>query len=119
MLLLARSARGHLYLLELLLVGSFGAFSTAASELREANIEWDTSHEVTQEAVLVNKTISRSRKGGARHYLHVRDWRNPANTLQVLVSGSVYDRMDVGRVMLFQERTGYFDVPWARLDGAR
>lgn len=119
LLLLARSARGHLYLLELLVVGSFGAFSTAASELREANIEWDTSHAVTQEAVLVNKTISRSRKGGTRHYLHVRDWRNPANTLQVLVSGRVYDRMDLGRVMLFQERAGYFDVPWARLEGAR
>lgn len=119
MLLLARSARAHLYLLELLIVGSFGAFSTAASELREANIEWDTSPAVTREAQLVHKSISRSRKGGTRHYLHVRDWRDPANTLQVLVSGSTYDRMDLGRVMLFHERAGYFEVAWARLIGAQ
>jgi hypothetical protein len=65
--LLARSARAHLYLLELLLVGTFGSFSTAASELRAANIEWDTSVVVVREAAVLSKSISRSRKGGTRY----------------------------------------------------
>ena len=116
---LARSARAHLYLLELLLVGSLGAFSTAASELREANIEWDTSPVVVREAAVLDKSISRSRKGGTRHYLHVRDWLDPADTRKVMVSGDFYDAVAPGRMLVFHERAGRFNAAWARLVGAK
>ncbi len=116
---LARSARAHLYLLELLLAGSLGAFGTAASELREANIEWDQSPVVVREAEVLHKSISRSRKGGTRHYLHVRDWRDTAGTRKVMVSGAFYDAMEPGRVLVFHERAGRFNAAWARLVGAK
>lgn len=95
------------------------AFSTAASELREANIEWDVSPVVVREATVSSKSISRSRKGGTRHYLHVRDWRDPADTRKVLVSGAFYDAVEPGRVLVFHERAGRFEAAWARLEGAK
>lgn len=119
LVLLARSARAHLYLLELLLVGSLGAFSTAASELRDANIEWDTSPVAVREAEVVGKSFSRSRKGGTCYYLHVRDWHNPVDTREVQVSARFYDQTDPGRQLVFHERAGYFDAAWARLVGVR
>jgi hypothetical protein len=116
---LARSARAHLYLLELLFVGSLGAFSTAAIELREANIEWDRSPVVVREAVVLNKSVSHSRKGGTRHYLHVRDWRDPTDTRKVMVSRAFYDAVVPGQVLVFHERAGRFNAAWARLVGAK
>ena len=106
---LARSARAHLYLLELLLVGSLGAFSTAAIELREANIEWDRSPVVVREAVVLNKSVSHSRKGGTRHYLHVRDWRDPTDTRKVMVSRAFYDAVVPGQVLVFHDVVGMYE----------
>lgn len=117
--LLARSARAHLYLIELLLVGSFGAYSTAASELREANIEWDASPPLLRESPIVGKSISRSRKSGTRYYLHVKDWQGGYGTKRITVSHSYYESMDKGRILLFEERPGYFKAAWARLVGAK
>lgn len=117
--LLARSARAHLYLLELLLVGSFGAFGSAASEIRDANIEWDTAPAVVREAPVVSKSISRSRKGGTRYYLHVQDWKGGFDTRAVKVSRSLYEQTDRGRVLVFEERPGRFKASWARLVGTR
>lgn len=119
-ILLARSARAHLYLLELLLVGSFGAYTTAASELREANMEWDNSAVSIREAPIVRQSISRSRRSGTSYYLHVKDWYgNGFDTRSVKVSRAFYNEMAPGRVLVFEERAGYFDAAWARLVGAR
>lgn len=118
-ILLARSARAHLYLLELLLVGAFGAYSTAAIELREANIEWDVSAPTVREAPVMDKTISRGRRSGTSYYLHVSDWRGGYGTLSVKVSRSFYESTDKGRVLVFEERPGRFGAAWARLAGAR
>lgn len=119
-ILLARSARAHLYLLELLLVGSFGAYSTAAIELREANTEWDTSTPRVREAPIVDKSISRSRRGGTSYYLHVTDWQGSGfDARRIKVSRSFYDAMSRGRVLVFEERPGHFQASWARLTGAR
>ncbi|MCW5652362.1 hypothetical protein [Hydrogenophaga sp.] len=99
--LLARSARAHLYLLELLLVGSFGAYSTAASELREANMEWDYSVPVIREATVLDKSVHRSRRGGNRYYLHVKDWRDTTGRRRIRVSRGYYESMELGRVLVF------------------
>jgi hypothetical protein len=119
MLFLARSARAHLLLLELLLVGSFGAFSTAASELRDANMEWDASVPVLREAAVVRKSISHSRKGGTRYFLHVKDWDDSFETRSIKVSRQFYEAIAPSRVLVFEERAGYFQARWAQLKGAK
>lgn len=119
LILLARSARAHLYLLELLLVGSFGAYSTAAIELREANIEWDSSPATMREAAVVHKSISRSRRSGTSYHLHVTDWQGGFDSRSVKVSRSLYEATPKGRVLVFEERPGRLGAAWARLIGAK
>ncbi len=117
-LLLARSARAHLYLLELVLVGTFGAYSIAASGIRQANIGWDTAPAVVREAPVVSKSISRYMLGGSVHFLRVTDWHDRTQTRKIKVSRSLYESVDVGRALVFEERPGRFGVAWARFVGA-
>ena len=118
-LLLARSARAHLYLLELVLVGTFGAYSSAVSGIRQANIEWDTAPTAEREAPVVSKSISRYLLGGSNYFLHVTDWQDRSQTREIKVSRSVYESVDIGRALVFEERPGHFGAAWARFVGAR
>jgi hypothetical protein len=117
-LLLARSARAHLPPLELFVVGIFGAYSSALSGIRQANIEWDAAPAVVREVPVVSKSISRYILGCSIHFLRVTDWRDRSHTRQVKVSRSLYESVDVGRALVFEVRPGRFGVAWARFVGA-
>jgi hypothetical protein len=117
--LLGRSARAHLVLLELLLAGSFGAVTTAAAELRDANIEWDRAVPVLLEPVIVDKSISRSRKGGTSYYLHVPDWHVQEGTRRIKVSNGFFNRAQVGQALLVEQYPGRFRFRWAQVRGIK
>lgn len=117
--LLGRSARAHLVLLELLLVGSFGAVTTAAAELRDANIEWDRAAPVLLEPVIVDKSISRSRKGGTSYYLHVPDWYGQKGTRRIKVSSGFFNRAQVGQALQVEQYPGRYGFRWAQIRGIK
>jgi hypothetical protein len=117
-LLLARSARAHLVLLELLLVGSFGAITSSAAELRDANIEWDTAQPTALSPVVQHKSISKSRRSTS-YYLHIPGWDNPNESKKISVSYSFYQKVQIGDHLLVEQYPGYFGARWARVTGAR
>jgi hypothetical protein len=51
--------------------------------------------------------------------LRVRDWHTATGTREIQVSGDFYAIVDTGRVLVFHERAGRFNMPWARLVGAK
>jgi hypothetical protein len=118
LLLLARSARAHLVLLELLLVGSFGAFTSSAAELRDANIEWDTAQPTELTPVVQHKSISKSRRSTS-YYVHIPDWDRPNRSEKIRVSSSFYKQVQIGDQLLVDQYPGYFGARWARVTGAR
>lgn len=117
--LLGKSARAHLVLLELLLVGSFGAVTSSAAELRDANMEWDRGAVQLLAPAITHKSISRSRRGGTSYYLHVPDWYGNQGTRTIKVSGGLYDRAQVGQVLLIEQRPGYLGIRWAEVRGLK
>lgn len=110
--LLGRSARMHLVLFELLLVGGFGAWATSYTELRDINIDFDRSeaHEVA--STIVTKTSHRGRRGSRSYYLHLADWRTPGETIRVKVSASEYERAVSGVPLRVRVRDGAIGVQW-------
>ena len=118
MWLLGRSARGHLILLELLLVGFFGAVASSAAELRDANIEWDRGPAQQLNPRVTSKTIQHSRKGGPTYQLHVVDWNNPGTTRKIKVSRSFYDSVRPGQHLVVHQHPGRLGARWARIHGA-
>jgi hypothetical protein len=119
-LLLGRSARAHLVLMELVLVGSFGAVMTSWVELRDINMELDTGAAVVREAPIVERYISRSSKGGTRYYVKIADWSShDGDTRSIQVSSSFYGRTSVGRALLIDEYPGRLGIRWATVRGLK
>lgn len=109
---LGRSARTHLVLVELVLVGSIGAVTTVFAELRDLNAEADSSPVVLASSPVVGKTVSRSRKSGTHYYVQVSDWVEPTTLRKIKVSSDFYDQAQVGATMEFQQRAGFLGVRW-------
>lgn len=109
--LLGRSARAHLVLIEILLVGSFGATATAFTELRDANMELDRSAAATYQARTLDKRISRGRRSSS-YYLYLEDWNREEPSKKIEVPGSFYRQIAVGEQLVVRQKPGYFKYRW-------
>lgn len=108
---LGRTARTHIVLIELLLVGSFGAFATSFTELRDYNMEMDTSQSIRYEVTLHNKQKVRSRRS-TNYYLYVDDWTKKSSSKKLRVSNSFYSRVKKGDPLSISQRDGYLGYRW-------
>ena len=114
---LGRSARTHLVLIELVLVGGIGATLTLFNELRDLNMEADRSAVVRLKSDVLSKSSTSSRRGGSRYTIDVRDWKNPGEIRTIKVSRNFYLKVERGNVLDIHERAGYLGVPWVEYYG--
>lgn len=114
--LLARSSRLHLIMLELLLVGSFGALSTGVVEVRDLNIALDTSNATPYATEVLKLRTSRSRRGGTRRYAYLAPWGTEDGG-RLRVSPADYHALTVGEPATVHVRGGYFGIRW--IEGVR
>jgi hypothetical protein len=105
------SARAHLVIAELLLVGSFGAVMTTFVELRDLNMEFDTRPATAYETVALGKRISRDERA-AQYLVTVRDWADPGGERTLSVSRDLYDRLRVGAGVAVVQKPGYLGFRW-------
>ncbi len=110
-LLLARSSRLHLIMLELLLVGSFGALSTGVVEVRDINIDLDTSQSTPHATQVLDLRTSRSRRGGTRRYAVVAPWADQEGG-RLRVGYADYRALSIGQPATIHVREGYFGIRW-------
>lgn len=121
--LLRRSARMHLVLLEVLFVGSIGALLFTAVELRDANIALDPSTETLLLIPVDWKKIETRRGRGLfsekreSHQLIVRDWASAEGVRSFTVSKQTFDQVQQGDFLKFKQRAGYFGIRWAIFSG--
>lgn len=108
---LGRSARTHLVLIEVLLVGSFGATANSFVILRDLNMELDTSGPVAYQTKILDRTISRSRNSTS-YYLHVIDWNNPRQREKIEVSRNFYRSVSAGQALQLEQKAGYLGYRW-------
>jgi hypothetical protein len=112
LLLLGRSSRAHLVLLEVLLIGAPGAIGTAAVELRDLNIEADTSAATTHDSAVQSRREHRSRKGGRSYSVTLREWPGSDGPVDFKVSSGEYSMMTPGTPVEVQVRDGYLGWEW-------
>ena len=110
-LFLGRSARAHVVLLEVLLVGSIGAVLTSFVELRDINMEWDQQPAVRYEVTTVSKRISKSRRSRT-YYVTISGWPSKNNTSEIKVSSSLYHHTNPGAELELFQKPGFLKVPW-------
>lgn len=110
-LFLGRSARAHVVLIEVLLVGSLGAVLTSFVELRDLNMEWDLQPAVSYEVSTVSKRISSGRRSKF-YYITISGWPDKNTTNEIQVSSSLYYRTGQGRELTLLQKPGFLKVPW-------
>ena len=111
-LFLGRSARAHIVLLEVLLVGSLGAVLTSFVELRDLNMEWDQQPAVSYEVSTVSKRISKGRRRSKTYYVTISGWPDKNTTSEIRVPPSLYNRTDRDTVLVLLQKPGFLKVPW-------
>lgn len=111
-LLLGRSSRTHLVVIEILITGFVGSTLTIFSELRDVNMEWDKSKVELAATKIVTKKTSSSRKGGRHCFLGVQDWRGRSDSVEIRVACDFFARAAVGGGIDMHQRSGYLGVPW-------
>lgn len=109
--LLGRSSRLHLVLLELLLVGSFGAITTCLAAIRDFNIEFDSSVATVRPAQVHSRSTHRSRRGGRSYYLTVEDW-NGGGERRIRVSSGLYESATPGHTVGIRQHPGRLGIRW-------
>jgi hypothetical protein len=107
------SARAHLVIAELLLVGGFGAVMTTFVELRNFNMEFDTRAATAFETVALDRRVSENQRT-TRHLITVRDWTAPAGDRQISVPPDLYDRLRVGAKVKVEQKPGYLGFRWVK-----
>lgn len=110
-LLLRRSARVHLIIIELVLVGYLGAVSSSFAELRDINMELDGSKGTAYQVNILNKTSTRGRRSSS-YYVYVHNWNSKSRDLKVEVSSGFYNTVSVGDQLLFVQKEGYLGYKW-------
>jgi len=111
--LLGRSARTHLVLMELLLIGSFGAMATAFAELRDANMEFDKAEGISIERSVLSKKHARRRKSPDKYYIWVQDWsRSGQSNVKLEITAQLYGQVSAGEKVLLQEKPGFLNYRW-------
>lgn len=115
-ILLARTSRFHLVLIEVILLGSWGAFGTVANVNLHLNMAHDPHEAIVRCSSIVDKYTRRSRKGGTRYYLELSGWQlGNGNTLRDVdwkASSSQYHAYEVGERIGVLEHPGRYQLPW-------
>ncbi|MFC3686119.1 hypothetical protein [Hydrogenophaga luteola] len=118
LLSLKGSSRLHLVLTELALVGTFGAWSTSSSVLRDINVEFDLSPASHVQRTLVGKSVHKSKRffrpTSTTYLLQHQGWPGDTRKRSVAVSAATYEKASIGDTLEFEEHQGYFGWRWAK-----
>lgn len=110
--IIGRSSRTHLVLIEIVLVGTFGAMATCFVELRDLNIDSDRSVPAMHVVTSVDKYVSSGRRRSTSYYLYVEDWTKQQATIKLKVGYSIYNSISIGDRVRIMERSGFFGYRW-------
>jgi len=111
LLILGRSSRTHLVLVELLIVGSIGTFLTVHAQMRDLNMEMDESPSTHYEVETHNKKIVSGRRSTS-YYIYVDDWTEEKIKKKIEVSSSFYESVSKGDKLMIKQKIGYLDYRW-------
>jgi hypothetical protein len=118
LVVLGRSSRTHVVLLEAALVGSFGFVAGSFALAREANIELDTSKPESHllADAKVEHRITRGRRGRRNHhyYLHASDWRpeHQGAYRSMEIDSSTFQRLRDNNGAVIVTRRGALGYEW-------
>jgi len=112
---MGRSARTHLVLIELVLIGTIGAVVTAYAELRDYDIDLDRGRPEMIDASIIQlyETYSHHKGKTTRHcHMTLQGWPMPADQRSREVDCDFYARISVGTSVDVEQYSGALGWRW-------
>ncbi|RDE19031.1 hypothetical protein DV711_15660 [Motiliproteus coralliicola] len=110
-ILLGRSAKTHLVLFEVLLLGGIGSLMTVHAELRHINLEYDRSQPIAYEvSILEKKKVSTRRR--TSYYLYTEDWTNDSIKRKIHVPYRTYSEASINDRLILCQKEGALGYRW-------
>jgi len=110
--LLGRSSRAHLVLVEALLLAVAGAPLGAMAEVRDLNIEADRSAPETFVVQVTGKYVRKGNKGGRTYVVALTGWPARPDGYELKVRGDDFDLYLVNADVTLVQRGGYLHIRW-------
>jgi hypothetical protein len=110
--LLGRSSRAHLVLVQAMLLGVAGVPFGAFAELRDLNMEADTSPREPLVVQVTGKRVHHGSKGGKSYYVALSGWPAQPAGYELQVRGDDFDRFLYQHDVTLVQRRGYLGIPW-------
>lgn len=94
----------------------FSFFVYSYSAVVAVNCTFDTSAPKVYETEVIDKHISRSRKGGRSYYVKVKPWGHHYDAENIRVSSSEYDLYHIHNQVVVDYKEGLLGIPWYYLE---
>jgi hypothetical protein len=110
---LGRTSRAHVILIEIVITGGIGASLAATANLRDVNMDFDSSPAQVMELAVVAKESTKGRRS-TRYFLYVKDWTGRDNdTFRFSVGSIVYaEAIPFSTKIRVKQRAGALGVRW-------
>lgn len=110
---LGRTSRAHVILIEIVITGGIGASLAATANLRDVNMDFDSSPAQVMELAVVGKASSRGRRSTS-YFLQVKDWTGrDKDTFHFSVGSIDYAEAIPFRTKIrVKQRAGALGVRW-------
>lgn len=108
---LGRSARLHLIVVEILLIGTVGAVGCSFALLRDLNIDLDGAA-AAQRDVLVVRKFTRNEHRATSYYVELSDWTGEGETREFAVVRAQYEGFRPGATVHLEEHRGALGYRW-------
>ncbi|MBD8525287.1 hypothetical protein [Pseudomarimonas arenosa] len=110
--LLGRTSRSHIVLIELLLVGGFGAFGSAFTSLRDYNIEFDRASPALVSATVADRYSRRCGKRSTCYYVQLSGAPLLGDKQRLKVDRSRFNDFMPGTEVMIKLHPGALGVRW-------
>lgn len=90
----------------------FNVFLYSYAGTYGANCVYDKSEPIVYNAKVVDKRISKSRKGRKTYYVKVTPWGHHYDKEEISVPSSKYDEIQIGQTVKIDLKEGLFNIPW-------
>lgn len=90
----------------------FNVFLYSYAGTYGANCVYDKSEPQVYETEVVDKRISKGRRGRTTYYVKVNPWGHHYDKEEISVASSQYDEIQIGQTIKIDLKKGLFNIPW-------
>ena len=91
---------------------TFNIFLYSIAATYGANCVYDNAEPVVYQAAVVDKWISKGRKGSTTYYVRVMPWGHNYDKEAIRISSSQYNEIQIGSTINIDLKKGLFNIPW-------